>query len=502
MKKWLDRHIGVDWKTPGAEFLGLFADSYPELEFLNDDAFESLIDDLANASPDECFDSVAIHLDSHGYTLWSLDPGGDTYLLAIVPRAKANKVVVHWCGSEGEIGSGAEPLRLGPAPSVKPPTKRARKAAPDIVEELISFEDMAPSIASNGDLAVVYRSSDGDDRPAPVLWNVAQWPAREMTAPQMLREIAERRVSFPIYGRSGEYWWYRHVPIDGEGTSFRAEIVRIGSLEPYSVEVVHDVSHGSTAAESLVQGCGPCVFLLAPDAQSGHHRLKRYAGGSIAATREDVWFESTSSFAFLVLSADSVVVYGGEHGPLWLSSSSRASQVFDLPDDIDEVASPFAISSHEFAYFTQISHPNPEDGRFTEDRLQLHRVDVRSGRRRSAVLEDLVTDRRVDFLGAGKIRYRTFCGHLRICPGHGPWKVLNFVSRQHGKKDHAWLWNTETDEVLRFGPDLFPRLEPSFMYLPAAGRYVAETTYKLRRLAAFELLRPHLKAVRLDWVDQ
>lgn len=498
----LDRHVIVDWKTPGREFLDLFADVYPELTFLESTAFDALVDELSNECPDACFDDLAAFAGEHGHSLWELDPGSDTHLLALVPVLREREFIAHWTHSAGRSQYASPPVRLGcgAAGASTPVRVRTleRKPRPALVDDRWDFDGQAPMPQDGDDEQLVHPWHDEDqqEQQRPTLWDVTRWPPRQIVSREVLEQIDRCAHFHPLYASGAERWWDREVRL-GKKTAPRRELVRIRSLEPYADEVVADLSHYPRCEWPKVTGCGASVFVAALEPGGGpgrRYRLQRQVGALV-----ETWFESITPVVCLPLGPDDVLVHGGHVHPTWISHGA-AVEVSALPRDLSEASAPFALSAHELVYFTAVRRSHPEVANVDERRLRMHRFDLRTGRHRSAVLEDLFANQRLDLVKRS-VRYQHCGGDIQAQRGHGTWWILNYSSQEFGKKDLAWMWNCHSDDVLRIGPELFPRLEPEFGYLPSIDRYVARADSALLLLREFAALRPHLRPVELRWTD-
>lgn len=93
-----------------------------------------------------------------------------------------------------------------------------------------------------------------------------------------------------------------------------------------------------------------------------------------------------------------------------------------------------------------------------------------------------------------KIQYRDFDGGVVVSRACDGWWVLNHVTNKTGRRDLAWLWNAQTDEILRVPSELFPRRAPVIHYVPALRRFLATESCRVDLLLPAHQLIDALRA--------
>lgn len=495
----LGREVCFDWKTPGSEFLGLFPLDYPELECFQSEAFEELIDEFANEAPENCFDALAAFLGDHGYSLWSLDSESDTYRLTLSTASCESDMLAYWAAPDDESSEPCLPVRLsvvGRHQASPLGGGHEHQDRPSVVVDRWEFGHMPP-VPSDGQDECLAPPPFDDDAPC-TLWDLRNWPPRQIDVPPSLVQPHSPVSHSPHYTRGSERWWLRESRPSPK-TRRRLELLRLRSLQPFELDFATELAGSGpyTCDDVAVTGCGSSVFVTRTDRENKQVvrcRIERYTDG-----RAEPWFEARQAFSCLALSPHSVLLFGESFRAMWLERGQQPRPV-DLPGRLAANGSPFAVSPTEFVYFTEVRRPHAHESSVMEHRLRMHRIELRSGRRRSVLMEDLFSEQTLDLCDR-RIQFRDCRGRISAQPGHASWWILNYMSNEFGRKDLAWLWDSCSDRVLRIKPSVFPRQEPTFHYLPSSNCYVAVTDDAWVKLADFDTLREVLAPSRLEWTD-
>lgn len=492
-----DRCLVVDWKSPGREFLDLFADTYPDLAFLAGEAFKAMVDEQANESAEDCLPVLAAYLAQHDHALWNLDPHSDTFALAIVAMADEEAFLAHWQEASGDGGIGIEPERIDAPDDASCGEwllQGERSARPMLIAQTLAFDDTAPRLDSGLAFDLDQFTPDHEPAASLMLVDLQAWPPSATPALAMLAQFLASRRFAAVHSHGQEHWWVREAHAVGKAKP-RRELLRVKSFEPWVADMIQDGTDFPGREWPRVAAHGETVFVVHAErtgARNWHYRVQCHRD-----YRGETWWEGNPAPTMLALAEDRLLVFEAD-GTTRLLASGQPAREIALPRGLQQAESPFAPAPDTLVCFTRVKAAHTEGTGCGEDRLRMHRVDLRTGHHQSVVLDAMVCERTLE-ANAGPFTYRSFGGFLRVHHGHGSWWILNYVSRLFGRKDHAWWWNSETDEVLRFGAHLLPRMEPTFVFHPGSGGYVAQTFSSLHRLVDFETLRPHLQPWSLHW---
>lgn len=527
-----DAGVTLDWKATGRDFLPGLSQAYPRLAFLRSADFERLQAQLANESADSCFEALSGYLGLHGHQLWSIDTGGDSYLLHVVAHDDA----VAFASEHGAVERECERLAAD-APAWKAPRRPKKKPAP-----LVEATDWHRSYGGLFHAGCTMRHAvvpfENDAEAFELLVDLSVFPPEEMEAEGFFALQAQGHRFHPVHAvADGHYWeWEPAVPRKGLPPYRRVKLVWIADYRtPTLVEVEGSGSSMQDGGERTGWGDALClvrttradadwfdarapvldtlapvgggedtlVSLLCVDGRRLRHlaSLSRGTGVRVMLLAEDrllvlrslPWTEAGDGAMayFLLDTRDATLLARGR-----------------LPHPANAIgASTYPLDGHTALYVREEARPHPSHEHLKEKTGWLVELDLQAGRWREAPLEGMGNDftwnmalRRGE--APDRHRIRSFEGHVVFAPGHDQVVVLNYLTNHSGKHDVAWLWNRRDDQVTILRPADFDGGTPIVRYLPDLQRYLADDSCRLDLLVPYadmQVSRPRTSLVWGDW---
>jgi hypothetical protein len=481
-----EKLVFIDWKSVGNDYLGFFPDAYPDLEFLQGDAWEGLCDDLANEMPESVFDPLSGFLARHGYELWNANDGSDAYHLAIVKAGDGPDFEARCRAMTDDDGDpiGIEPERLGlegARAALGAPRKAKRKQARfELIAETDYHREYGGlEIGRNSHRLVDYEQDDGDYHG---IADLTAFPF-EVEDAVPIYDLLDQKHHFHALYTNGQvqYWTWQNPPAKGRKVPVVQQIIAIDDFAGGQWRVVDGTAVGP---ETFIygEGCGDTLFALLParDAQGCPVEERR----SLCRIRDAVCTPVTDLAgdvaALVPVSRDQVAVsFSGDRSSLLLvdTASGRQRRLSAGGEDMDN---PFVIDGDEIGFITLATRTHAEVDYLKEHTAYLNRLNIRDGNLRRAELTGLYNEYSYD-------------------PTLRRDQPLKKVTNYPGKYDRAWFWNTATDEVVKITAKDCPRLEPVFHYLPSRDRYVGDSACRLDLLKPFDEIRANCPGGRLVW---
>jgi hypothetical protein len=503
--------ISIDWKSVGNDYLEFFPDTYPDLAFLQGDAWEALCDELATEMPESVFDPLSGLLARHGYELWNANDGSDMYHLAIVragedPDFKARLLTID--DDEGEPVD-IEPERLGlegARAALNAPRKKSRKKAQfDPIAETDYHNTYGGlGIGRNTHRLVEYEENGQSYRG---IADLTVFPF-EIEDAQPVYTLLDQKHSFYALYTNGpiQYWTWQNPPQKGRKVPAVQQIIAIDDFASGQWRVVDGTAVGP---DTFIygEGCEDTLFALLPilDAQGaivqGRQSLCRIRD-AVCTPVADL---ACDIAALVPINRDEVLVsFSGDKSYLLLIDTANGQQR-RLSAGGEDMDTPFVINDDEIGFITLASRAHAELDYINEHTAYLNRLNIRNGNLQRAELTGLhnefshnptvLRDQPLK-----KIKVRSFEGFIKAGRGHEGWVVLTYLTTYSGKYDRAWLWNTATEDVVKITAKECPRLEPFlFHYLPARNRYVADSSCRLDLLKPFDELQANCPSGKLIW---
>ncbi|ROM76369.1 hypothetical protein BK652_25970 [Pseudomonas brassicacearum] len=484
MQLGFDPLIHLDWKTPGAECLGLFQHYYPDIAVFTGAPFEALLDELSNEMPEVCFQALATALARHGYDLWNLDAGADDYRPVIVPTEQREAFARHWQGQAPFTPALIEPPP--PAAIERAPTPSKRKK----LNWLAEIHDYpAPTYVHdhnyhNGWAGI---TEQDDEQWLCFLIDYNPWPPTE-------QDMLEHRTD-PVDGADLQL-----IDADTQHSLWRRQVER-GAYSAddryiYERREGEDVQPFGPAQTQWPAFEEPCVVV---DGQV-FERQRLYEPEHltriwrITADSSQVIFEHSDELSILPIGSRRLLFMQDHGTQCWIwhqDAPHEAVAAKPMPADGGKLRAATAyLGGDEILLFSESTRQNVEHSGYQETVLLAWRFNVVTGARTHALLDGFGSELRQDtslLVTQPKqvITLRTFHGTLHVSRGHGDWWVWDYQTHTFGSHTLAWFWNQATHEVLKLSTRDIRRIKPHIRYLPAQDRYLAFETAFVARLPVF-----------------
>jgi hypothetical protein len=556
-------HVHLDWKCDGSDVFGLLPSLYPSLKCLHSKNYQALFDSLAHEGGEESMGALAAYLEPHGLELWNINDGGDNYRLAIVGLADLDDFKTFWLTPapatfDAFPDSGAESAddslddardledfegfvpeleRIAPAPFSD--TQEATSQTSSNHDEVSESSETGsghtstsqkrktaiqkPKAGKAARIQLVedqfwHRSYGGfgfrentalywlENRESaePDLLDFSTWPPTPLVlgSSHSLGQPNENGyVVRPVLLGTLEHEqiWQICAPQENSPASSADQFVTVSSFSPLKINPWGDATKRYTTCYSSKPMAGNAIFVhRATTAESG--KILR-----VTATSEDELYTYKTyegEHQILAVNPNSCVIIVGEK-KIRILEPGAPKKWIKLPGKLYGEAVLF--DPETLLYFSEAIAANAESS-MEERRLTLNLYNFRNASHRCVYLEDFATKSRVNvaYLRNEPKRFlaRTSVeGNVEISRGHGDWWVLGHQTNMSGKTDPAWMWNSSTNEWLRFASEEFPRERPAIYYLASLDRYVATESCHVDLLVDFAQIYGSRKTFSLAWTE-
>lgn len=485
MQSQFDPLVHIDWKTPGAEWLGLLQHAYPEV-FVGQ-AFEALLDELFNEMPEVCFEALAAVLTPQGYDLWNLDAGGDDYRPVIFPSDQREAFTQHWQSPRGVPRF--TPLLIEPqkpAAAERKPAK-PKRAKVKWLQEVHDYP--GPTYVHeynyrNGWAAI---TEQDEDRWLCFLIDYNQWPPAEQDMLEQRTDGVDGADLRLIDANAQRSLW-RHQVKRGDYSAddrFTYEILRDKAIE--------DFGPAGVQWQAFEE---PCVVVDEEifERQRIYQPEHLTRVWRITADSSEVVFEDSDELTILPVGPRRLLFmqHNGKRCWVWhLDPPHQAVPAKPMPAEAYKLRPATAyLGGDEILLFSEGARQNVEHAGYQETVLLAWRFNFITGAKTQATLDGFGSELRQDtrlLVTQPKqvITLRTFHGQLHVARGHGDWWVWRYRANTFGTQTLAWFWNQRSNEVLKLTSKDMPRIKPEIRYVPTQDRYLAFETEFVARLPEF-----------------
>ncbi|MBL8257849.1 MAG: hypothetical protein JNJ62_14700 [Pseudoxanthomonas mexicana] len=532
----MDREVGqgilLDWKAVGRDFLGEFPRAYPALDFLRGGAFDALQLQLANESSETCFEALSGFLRRHGYQLWSVDTGGDAYLLHAVAAGEA-EAFVKAC-SHGAETHGCE--RLAPdAPAWKAPAKSGRKKPPTLVESTDWHCGYGGLYHGGGAVRHAIVPFENESGAFDLLVDLDVFPPQEIEADGFFALREQGHTFHPVHATSdGHYWEWEPARVRGRSPDAHGiKLIRITDYQTATFVEVERAARGAHGdggrtgwgdtlclerpadpSAAWFDAAAPVLDVLAP-VGGGEDALVSVLCVQHGELRHVASLSCGAGMQLQLLAEDRLLVLRAlpwteaADGAMDLFLLDLASATVLLRCQLPHPACAMGASVHRLdagrvLYVRREERPHPTHEHLKEKTGWLVELDVQGRRWREAALDGLHNDYTVNMAfrrgqAPDRHRVRSFDGHIVFATGHDPVVVLNYLTNVSGKHDAAWLWDRRDDRVTILRPADFEGGTPAVRYLPATQRYIADDSCRLDLLIPYAQIQATRPQTGLSW---
>jgi len=486
MQSQFDPLVHIDWKTPGADLLGLLQHYYPDLGAFSGAAFEALLDELCNEMPEICFQALATLLARDGFDLWNLDAGGDDYRPVIVAVEQREAFTRYWQAQGGEFTALLiEPAK--PAATERKPTKSKRKKL-NWLQEVHDYP--GPTYVHdfnyrNGWAAI---TEQDEEQWLCFLIDYNQWPPAEQDMLEQRTDGVDGADLTLIDANALGSLWRRRVKSGAYSSDDRYRYERRQGDE------IQDFGPSQMEWPEFDQ---PCVVVDGEifERQVIYQPEHKTRIWRITAHSSEVVFEHPSDLTILPIGPRRLLFMQDNGSLCWIWSMAPPHQAIvakPLPVDGFKLrASTAYLGGDEILLFSEDGRQNLEHSGFRETVLLAWHFNFATGATTKALLDGFGSEVRQDtrlLVTQPKqvITMRTFHGQIHVARGHGDWWVWNYQTNTFGAHTLAWFWNQRSHEVLKLSSKDIARVKPQIRYLPAQDRYLAFETEFVARLPVFD----------------
>ena len=523
--------ISIDWKSQGRDYLDFFPDRYSDLTFWEGDDFGALLDDIAMVDVENAFEALSGFLALHGYELWNLDTGGDTYELFLLPtkgRAKAKTSLVKDLAENGltfpmdRLGVGAAQRALSAKATTKP------KAAPKA--SIIDDSEYHGSYGSLGyatsPIQVMTFLDEDTDGEVHNLVNLDTWPIDDVEqsagfwTDSRLWSVDHSKSAMLLYGTQKQTFWESEVGDE------MYQLLVVTDYEKPTVETWPGCGPYDYRARGVWAGVADALFIYfgqetdVPPKSGFLSKIKGAFGlGGKADVQQGLFVAQGGTIRKVVdlpsnpthilpINGDKVLVFFGD-----FHAQSRSFGIVDVKTGVlseiteyprNDMSSPFLISQTEFGFIEVEEGPHPTHPNLFNSTGFLCRYDLTTMTSARAKLDGLLnrTTANMEYRKGqppNKHVLERFEGTIEALKGHDDWFVLNYHSSHFGPTALTWLWNSANDEIIKITNKDFPREDPSLFYNPVLKRYFAQHLYRLDLLVPFEDIYNSREKTKLVW---
>lgn len=498
----------IDWKAPGKEFLPRLAELAPQRVCLQGEAFELLVDHLAEEPAQHSLSVLAAHLVRHGLDLWNLAGNSDTWEVFIAEQGDREFIARNGLPTWGDNGEPTGPsglpervegledpgvLSMLDAPAA--PARKKRSPKPKLIWLDEGYElgvMLHPLDFGYTDGIVDHWERNAKGHPEQlVLFDFNHWYPEELTPLEALPQEMRAPLAMKFAFRDGSRLCFKRVVRKAKFEEFFV----FGYLEGGAWEGMGDPQVQLSEPHSRTHRLGDRLL------HTTSHGLYR-----VTATTTQEVFRSEDELVTCALADGKVLVH-------W--KNSRRIAVYD---DATGQASDLNIELPGAPYNNQFTHlgqdevlmfilderSHPQQSHHIESFLSACILDIRHQRMRVAELPGIESVQRCDARmlstqASNHITLRSFQGCLSVTKGHGDWWIWNQITDAYGVSMRVWFWNAVTQEVIKADSRQMPRLEPTIEYSKGLGRYVFFLHDECWLMTDFDHVREHLGTSRLQW---
>lgn len=513
------RHVHIDWKVGGDDWLVLLRDEFPEITQLQGDAFEALLDELAHEEVEVCLQALANHLHAYGYEVWNLDVGADDYRIALVPSGKRAAFEQYWKTHQPRDFEGgdaveielrrtepnefAEQERIDQAAEAQgKPHGAKRKKKLDWLAEKKGFSAFQVDRfdVCDGRVLASRAGEPGEGGRVSEWWfwrmDLRQWPPT-FELVQKIGQDDSMRLFPSLAAAVGEatLWQWRNLGEDDRSEQLR--IRRDGEWASFGPpEARHPSSSGSEESDLWHDGWFWRVRCIGIDEARGWQISRT------SATTTEVVYEGPEKPGHLhAFGTGRVLLMGESSYRIW--EAGRMGEARPLPVSTRAPNAVVWLGGNEILYFDHFVRDVVPPW-WRDQVLRAWRFDVVTGTARCADMEGFGVQYNAHPLEIdGTVRKRKSMSAqesgVHVERGHGDWWIINYNENVLGVRTIAWFWNAATDEVIKINSQDIPRLEPCIVYVPAMDRYLGLGLDGLIRLPEFETIRAANGGACLTW---
>lgn len=469
--------VRVDWKSVGSDFLELFKNYYPECKCLFSKKFETLVNTLGLENVAECIGPLAEYLKSEDLELWNFDNGADLFQLSIVPASKNKSFIKYWSTKEGEL------LQIKPEakPKIKKEDAKKVKKSKKInwLEEIHEFPEPTHVSAINyfnGFTSDLVKDED-TNLFSTFLIDCNQWPPEEI-------DIAEVRIS-PELSRpilvyaDGDFKIWKNLVKQGsrsDDDTFQHEFSKKMAFSSVGPEVTGRL-------ESLCLYNGKSIF---GKNNKGFFRIAKDKMTVVLKSDKELTFINVGEGRVLI--CESIAIsYGLREQKekvkywIWDDNQEKVSSPQEFPIKPYHLPTNHALvylGNNEIMYCCDVERPHPEREGLLSRVIQLVRLNITTGKTKTAWLEKFGSQVKLNFqIYKDKpkdiVLNETFDGEIMISPAQKDWWILNYKAFPAGPRTICWIWNQNTDQVIKIDTkDIVTKDEMQVLYSNGLDRYL------------------------------
>ncbi|WP_445578025.1 hypothetical protein GKKCFE_03425 [Pseudomonas sp. E141] len=487
MQSRFDPLVHIDWKTPGAELLGLLQHYYPDIGVFSGPEFEALLDELSNEMAEVCFEALAPVLARHGFDLWNLDAGGDDYRPVIVPADQREAFAQHWQGQSAEPRF--TPRLIEPQKPAAPDRKssKPKRSKLNWLQEVHDYP--GPTYVHdynyrNGWAAITEQE---EDQWLCFLIDYNPWPPAEQDMLEHRTDGVDGADLQLIDANTQRSLWRRRVKSGAYSSDDRYQ---------YEIRQGDDIQSFGPAGMQWSEFEDPCVVVDSEifERQRIYEPEHLTRIWRITADSSEVIFEYADELTILPIGPRRLL-FMQHNGPrCWIWNQDpphQATAAKPMPADAYKLRAATAyLGGDEVLLFSEGERQNLEHSGYQETVLLAWRFNFVTGATTKALLDGFGSDLRQDtrlLVTQPKqvITLRTFHGQLHVARGHGDWWVWNYRTNTFGTQTLAWFWNQCSSEVMKLSSKDIARVKPEIRYLAAQDRYLAFEAEFVARLPGF-----------------
>lgn len=517
--------IHVDWKATGDDLLILFRENYPEESCFLSTEFETLCDDLTNEPVEQCILPLASFLHAHKRYLLKLSTDSDTYMLLVSSTndPQANDALVRakieaFYKTEAEtISPTFELMEVKKNPRRKKdftPSASQKKSFSWIEDSFDYGEHSGGLFTTHGQHIVpLPRLDSANNQESYFSFDYSQWPPTEADLFANYSDTVPIEQLQFVGFLSGSPLYIRTEPDKSKPRKSHAKIRTLGIT-----------LHGKwqlLGGNTLLLGESDTLTILGDSVMLTRSMP---AQCSVIHTRLD---SSHTETLYMCDAGHQLHSFSLDQGHLLLvktklnAPSSCFYSVLDkqtghfIVRDQHLPFPPFSLGSGycsvtpgEFLYFYAEKKLHSESFAYQESFLWACRINYLNGTFRTSRLEGFEG---VQQINASLLRdqpkhiitYHSIAGYITTFKGHEGWWIWNLLSDAFGTVTRFWLWNKDTNTVIKVTNRDFKTDPDQVVYSPSLDRYLCLSDGHAHLLAPFdEIEKVFNKNDLIIWSDE